>query len=167
MSSSAAPFSLALECPFDAARMHAQAEPLLGQPGQGLAVEPGIFGLGPLEHVQDGLGELVSPLRPRPLRQQPRQARLLERRLGLIEGRAREAEAGTGLAHSLPILASPPQHLVLDLDQIVGVEEGIAGGEGGVAHGLGPGVEGMLTSKGGNLVGRGVGDAKVVLRSGR
>jgi hypothetical protein len=44
------------------------------------------------------------------------------------------------------------QHLVLDLDQIVGVEEGIATGEGGIANRLGPGVEGMLTAKGGNLV---------------
>src|SRR5262249_16318401 len=67
------------------------------------------------------------------------------------------AEADAGLAHSLALLADPPQHLVFDLDQIVGVVEGVGAGKGGIADRLGSGVEGVVTAKGGNLVGWGVG----------
>ena len=103
--------------------MYVQAEPLLDKPCQRRAVECGIFGQSGFEHVQDRLGKLVGPLGSWTLRSQARQTRFLKGRLGLVEGWAREAEADAGLAHSLALLADPPQHLVFDLDQIVGVEE--------------------------------------------
>src|SRR5206468_8261115 len=49
---------------------------------------------------------------------QARQPLRLEDGLGLIKRRPREAEVGGCLSDRFAILADPPQHLVLDLDQV-------------------------------------------------
>src|SRR5437870_13627589 len=107
------------------------------------------------ESIDDLLRELVRPLRPRSLRDQARQPLRLEDGLGLIKRRPREAEVGGCLSDRLAILADPPQQLVLDLDQVAGVEEDIPGGEGRVAHRLRWGVERVLAAPGGGLLGAG------------
>src|SRR6266571_4334431 len=100
------------------------------------------------ESVDGLLGELVRTLRSWTLRDQTRQPLRLEDRLGLIKGRSREAEIGGCLADRLAILPHPAQHLVLDLDQVAGVEEVIAGSEGGVANRLRSRIQSMLAAQG-------------------
>src|SRR5450759_2977900 len=102
--------------------------------------------------IDDLLGELVRPLWPRSLRDQARQPLRLEDGLGLIKRRPREAEVGGCLSDRLAILVDPSQHLVLDLDQVTGVEEVIAGGEGRVAYRPRSRIESVMAAQRGGLL---------------
>ena len=62
------------------------------------------------------------------------------------------AEGGRGLGHRLPLLPDPAEHLALDLDQVMGIEERMARVEGCVCHRLGPGVESAVATQGRGLV---------------
>jgi Integrase core domain len=115
--------------------MNRERKALLQQLNQLRGTQRGVLSQALLQEVDHRLGELVGPTRSRPLGHQAGQPGLLEERLGCIERRTGEAESGRHLADWLPFLAGSTQHLVLDLDQVAGVEEGVAGGEGGVADG--------------------------------
>src|SRR5262249_31138900 len=67
--------------------------------------------------------ELVSLLGPSFVRDQRRQASLLESRLRLVKGGPREPEGGSRAAYWLPIALDAAQHLVLDLNQVAGIEK--------------------------------------------
>ena len=118
----------------------------LGRPQRGVA------GALLLEEGHHGGGELVAAAGTGPDRQQAGQTRRLPGRLGGVEGRPGEAEGGGGLGDRLAVGQHAAQHLVLDLDQVAGVEEGVAAGEGRVDHRLGAGVEGARGAQGGQFV---------------
>ena len=160
MSSSRAPLSPALQSALDTSGMHPDAKVLLDQPRQSSTVEGGLLGQCCFERVQHRVRELVRPPRSGPPRHQAGQAGLPESILGLVEGGAGEAEGRTALTHLLTLLSNPTEHLVLHLNEIVGIEEGIARGKGRIAHRLGPGIEGVVAPKGGSLVGRRVGESQ-------
>src|SRR5438093_291911 len=52
-----------------------------------------------------------------------------EGRPSLVEGNPREAEGGGRPGHRVPIGVDAAEHLVLDLDQVAGVEERVAAEE--------------------------------------
>ncbi len=85
-------------------------------------------------------GDLVTILGTALARQQARQSSFLKRPQGLVEGWPRDAEIGRDLADRDAIDAMPPHHLVTHLNQILCIEEGIAG-EQGVVNGLGVRIE--------------------------
>src|SRR5262249_31197354 len=68
-------------------------------------------------------GELMSHPWARLSGDQPRQPTLLEIETRLIEGRPRKPKAGRSLANCKLVHFDPPQHLVLDLHQIIRIEE--------------------------------------------
>jgi hypothetical protein len=93
------------------------------------------------DHEGDNLGrDLVPVLGTALARQQARQPGLLKRPQGLVEGRPRDAEIGRDLADCDAIDVMPPHHLVAHLNQILCIEEGIAG-EQGVVNSLGVRIE--------------------------
>ncbi len=67
--------------------------------------------------------ELVTPTRPPLLRHQSRNAGLVEARPSLIVSRPREAVLFGDVRHRRTLYPNAAQHLVLDLDEIAGVEE--------------------------------------------
>jgi len=79
-----------------------------------------------LQKAQDLRAHLVPTARTWSLRHQRRQATSLQRRLGCVEHRAREAKAGRGVRDGVPVDLHPPQHLVFDLHQVARIEEGVA-----------------------------------------
>ena len=79
-----------------------------------------------------------------------------EARLRLIEGGTREAERRRAAADGLPVDAHAPHHLVLDLDQIAGVEE-VGGGEERIVDPLRMRVEAALLAQRVELGVRGLG----------
>ena len=68
-------------------------------------------------------GQFVATLRAAFVRKQAEYAVPLKRRLSLIERWTREAEGLRGLADRTPVDVNLAQHLVLDLQQVVGIEE--------------------------------------------
>ena len=100
------------ECALDAPPMHAQPKLLLESLRQLGGVEGRVDLQCRFELAHDLIGELVCSLRPRTLRDQPRQAFGLEGGLRLIERRSREAEIGGGLADGGAILAYAAQGYV-------------------------------------------------------
>lgn len=67
--------------------------------------------------------ELVRPLGPTLLRNEPCQTIASKRGLGLIEGRPGNAEQRCSVGLRCAVDADMAQHLVLDLNQVAGVEE--------------------------------------------
>src|SRR2546428_12671333 len=116
--------------------------------GELARVQSGLLGKRTFEEVDNLLGKLVGPFGSGPLRQQGRQAAFFKEGPGLVETRPGEAEVLRGLACRSALLPDPAQHLVFDLDQIAGVEEGIASGEGGIANRLWTGVESVVLVQG-------------------
>ena len=69
------------------------------------------------------LGQFVTLFGPAFVRNQAGQPRLLEGCLRLIKRRPGKAERCRRLADRVPVFLDATQHLVLDLNQVVGVEE--------------------------------------------
>ena len=89
-------------------------------------------------------------MRPRPLGQQRRHAPFLPGAPRLVEGHPGEPEAGRAGAHLVALGARPAQHLVFDLGEIAGVEEGVLEEEF-VADPVRVGVETAVLAEGGFL----------------
>jgi hypothetical protein len=75
--------------------------------------------------VDDFGGQLVPFFGPTVLGKQAAQACLLECGLGLIDGGARNAKLGSHIDDRDSLHAVPAQHLVADLEKILGIEEWI------------------------------------------
>ena len=103
--------------------MHRQAEALACEAHQLVHARRGVAGASigeEGEHVGD---ELVGLSRSGLVRQQPRKAARFEGPDGLVTSRARQAEAGGAAGDRQALHAHRAQHLVLDLQQVPGVEE--------------------------------------------
>jgi len=79
--------------------------------------------LGLDQDIEDLVREFVGSLRPWLVRDKAGEAAAGESLLSLVESGAGEAELGGALANRGPLPAHPAQHLVLDLDEISGIEE--------------------------------------------
>jgi hypothetical protein len=125
---------------------------LLQAPDQLARVQGGILGEQAFQVVDDLLGELVRSLGSWSLRQQRRQTALFEEGSGLVEARSGEAEICRRPGCLSTFLMDAAQHLVLDLDQVARVEEGIAGLEGSIANVPRSGVESVVPAQSLELV---------------
>jgi hypothetical protein len=67
--------------------------------------------------------EFVRFPRPSFVRHQGRQSSLLEGSLRLVKGGTGKPEVGSRLAYRVTVVLHTPQHFVLDLDEIAGIEE--------------------------------------------
>jgi hypothetical protein len=100
-----------------------------------------------LEEIDDVFGELVTFVGPRPVRDDPRKAFGFETLAGGVERWPREPEPSGGLRHRISVDSDSPQHLVLDLDEVLRVEE-VVFGEERVADRLRPSIEGTVLFEG-------------------
>jgi hypothetical protein len=82
------------------------------------------------QYLEDFVGQFVRLFRPALVRQQARQALASKRGLSDVEDRSREAErSGRVDDRACPDLHTA-QHLVFDLEQVVGIEEGAVAKQG-------------------------------------
>lgn len=112
-----------------------------------------------LEHeVQNGRRKFVRSMRTTLAGNQPYQALLRNRLLGLIEHRPRKPEGRGCFGHGSVVDLHTTQHLVLDLQQVLRIEE-VARLEQRIRDGLRVWVEDALLAKGPHLAAfrRGVG----------
>lgn len=105
----------------------------------------------PFEDRHHVAAQLVWTARATLLRDEPRDPRLLEVRLCLVECWPREAELRCGLRHCDVVHPYAAKHLVLYLDEIPGIEE-LPLVEPGRDDSLGVGVQRALVAKGPDLV---------------
>jgi hypothetical protein len=75
------------------------------------------------DEFEDLFGELVSSTRTALSRKQPRYSLALEIRPSLVERWPGKSKRSGATAHGLLVLVHLAKHLVLDLDQIAGIEE--------------------------------------------
>jgi len=117
------PFFFRQQPALNAARMHLNSKPLLNGLGQLFGGEPRILG-SLLDHkIHYFAGQLVPSLRATFVREQAEHPVLLKCRLRLVEGGARESESMRSFADGLLIHVNLAEHLVLDLQEVVGIEE--------------------------------------------
>ena len=103
--------------------MHLNSKPLLNGLGQLFGSKRWILG-SLLDHkIHYFAGQLVTSLRAAFVREQAEQTALLKCRLRLVKGRARESESVRSFADGFPIHVNLAEHLALDLQQLVGIEE--------------------------------------------
>ena len=120
---SASFFFLPRQSALDAAWMNRNAELFLNRGSQLSYAQRGLFGSG-LLHIAEHFGrQLVRSPRPTFFGNQTGQSLSLKIQLGLIVGRARKSKGGSRLTDRLLLDLHAAQHLVLDLDQVVGIEE--------------------------------------------
>ena len=140
-------FFAARHRPVERARVDRNAEPPRHGRRQRL-VRLHVFARPPALHVVDNrVGALVGPLRPRTLGHQPGDPVRLERGRGLVERLAADPEARGNLGHRPSIDLVAAHHLVLDLDAVARVEERMAP-KGIVANGLGVRMQGACLAQG-------------------
>src|SRR6266568_5517820 len=111
------------QAPLNAARIHLNPESLLDGLDQLFRSERRIFDSLLGDKLHHLVGEFVSRLRTAFLRKQAGYSVLLKRRLCLVERGARETEGTRRLADGVLVDVNLTQHLVLDLQQVVGIEE--------------------------------------------
>jgi hypothetical protein len=133
--------------PFDRARVNGQAKTgsdALGKSGrpQRRIGEPFLAHEG-----HDGIVHFVSAARAPLTRKKTRQASPLEGRPCLVDRRPRKSEILCGAANRFAVDPNAPEHLILDLDQIVRVEETILVKEF-VSDSLGMMMKGAETAQG-------------------
>ena len=133
--------------PLNAARMYLNPETFLNSLGQLFWTECGVFGSQLKDKIHHFAGQLVSSLRTTLVRKQAEDSVLLEGRLRLVEGGAREPEGACRFADGVAVHVNLAQHLVLDLQQVVGIEE-IAVLKQGVTDRLGLWIERTVAAKG-------------------
>src|SRR6185437_13913096 len=99
------------------------SKPLLNGLGQLFGRKRRILGL-LLDHkIHYFAGQLVPSLRATFVREQAEHTILLKSRLRLVEGGARKSESARSFADGLLIHVNLAEHLVLDLQQVVRIEE--------------------------------------------
>ena len=103
--------------------MNLNAKPLLNGLSQLFGSKGRILGSLLHHKIHYFAGQLVPSLRTAFVRQQAEHTVLLKCRLRLVEGGARESESVRGFADGLLIYVNLAEHLVLDLQQVVGIEE--------------------------------------------
>ena len=96
--------------------------------------------------IQHRFGELVCALRAALARQQAIEAVLAQRPVGFVVGDPGKSEAVGGTRYGPAVAVNPAQHLVLDLQKIVGFEEGVFLKQG-IVDRLGMGVEGVVVAQ--------------------
>jgi hypothetical protein len=107
-------------------RVHAHTEALVHPLGQAVAANTGIGRTRIDDELQHRRGELVGAVGTGLVRDQRGQATLLEGRLGLVERRTRETTGLGRFGDRALVDADQSQHLVLDLQHVVGIEEFVA-----------------------------------------
>jgi len=133
-------FFRARERPFDAAWMHPQPEAVLHLPSEVDGSGRAIRRVGLLKKREDVAGDLVAPVRSPFVRQQARQPALLKGPLRVIERGTREMERRGRRGHRLRFEFDPPEHLVLDLDDVARIEE-VVRSEGGIRDLVGAAIQ--------------------------
>ena len=103
--------------------MHPHPKALLHLAHQRGGTDTSLFGTSALEKGDHLGGELVATTRPAFLRQQTREPFALPRCPCLVERRARQAEGSRCGGDGVTLGLDTAQHLVLDLEQVTGVEE--------------------------------------------
>jgi hypothetical protein len=111
---------------FDAATVYAHTEPLAHEDDQVLQAQCGVLGAHPHQLRDDLVGKLVGAVWATFAGQEARHAALGEGFASLIKGRARETKSRGCARDRHTIDPDLPQHFVLDLQQIVGIEEDAA-----------------------------------------
>jgi hypothetical protein len=114
--------------PFDAARMDRAAESRADPPRQLRGAHRGIRHARPLQEVHHLGAQLVRTPRTGLVGDERGEAAARQGALGLAEGRPGHAERGGAPTDRMAVDPHAPHHLVLDLNQIAGVEE-VGGGE--------------------------------------
>jgi hypothetical protein len=94
-----------------------------------------------LDEIEDLLGAFVIAPRPSGTWQQSRNPCLLEGLIGDIEGLSTDTESLGHIGDRPPLDPMAPQHFVLDLHAVAGVEEFVFACEGFVAHTLWTGMK--------------------------
>src|ERR1700686_2872104 len=112
---------------FDASRMHLGPETLLDQAHQFRYPHRRLFLACLDDESQDLVCQLVRLLGAAFVGNQAGETSLLEGFQRLIERGPREAESRRGARYRMTLALHAPQHLVLDLDQIPGIEEAVVG----------------------------------------
>jgi len=107
----------------DASRVHRQAQLLVHQLRQGARLDRTGAAVVLIDDAHHLGRELVGRLRSTGLEQQPAEPVTRIGGLGQIEGRPGQAEQAGRLGLGDAVLARMTKHLVLDLDEVVGVEE--------------------------------------------
>lgn len=126
--------------------MHLNLEPFPDGLGQLLRGQGRICGSLLRNELHNLGGQLVAALRAALVRKQAEQPVLLKGCLRLIERRTGKPEGVGGLADGVFVDVNLAQHLVLDLDQIGGIEE-VAAVEQGKGDSLRMRVESALAAK--------------------
>ena len=103
--------------------MNLNAKPFLNGLGQLFGSKRRILGSLVENKIHYFAGQLVPSLRAAFVREQAKHPVLLKCRLRLVEGGAGESESVRGFADGLLIHVNLAEHLVLDLQKVVGVEE--------------------------------------------
>jgi hypothetical protein len=124
---SAAFFLMTQQAAFDASRMDLGPETLLEQAGQFRDPDGRLFLAGLDEESQDLVVQLVRLLGAAFVGHQAGEPTLLEGFQRLIERGPGEAESRRGARHRVTLALYAAPHLVLDLDQIPGIEEAVLG----------------------------------------
>src|SRR5580704_9846653 len=146
-----ATFFFPQKLPFDAAGVHLNMKVLLHQVGQLSEAQrrlPHSLCHQELDHLS---GELVTTSRTPLQGNQPRQPSFLERRLRLIERGPGKTKLVGRLRNRVVVDMDLPEHLVLHLVQVVGIEE-VAVLKQGMEYILRTKVEGAVSPQGGLLV---------------
>jgi hypothetical protein len=120
--------------------MHSQTERCLNPRRQGCRRDGRLAVALLTKEVRDTVGELVRTTWAGPTRNQTRQAMTLIQRLRLIHRWSRKAEYRRSRTEGHSLDAHAPQHLVLDLKEIVRIEE-LVSSEQGVLNVVGAGME--------------------------
>src|SRR5262249_34858587 len=126
--------------------MHHESDLLLNGFGQLLQTERRIFGSLLNNKLHHFVGQFVSSLGAAFVGEQAEDSILLKGRLCLVEGGTREAESTRSLADRISVYVDLPQHLVLDLKQVVGIEE-LAVLKQGVDDSFRSRIEGTMAAK--------------------
>lgn len=129
--------------PLQTAPMHSDAKPCGNRVDTLRHGDVGLCRLKLIDIGEDFGGELVAAFWPPLPRYEPDQTVLGQGALGFVEGWSRHAKDAGDVADGHAIDPMTAHHLVADLHQVVGIEEGIIE-EQGIAHGLGVGVEGAV-----------------------
>lgn len=124
------------QCP----RVKVDGESLGDRLGQFAIAKFGSFSTLAADERSHFRGDLARALGTRPPWQQTVQPSPLKGRVGEIESLSAEAEASCSFGHRQPVHMMAAQHLVLDLDQVVGIEERRVLAEKRILHPFGAGV---------------------------
>jgi hypothetical protein len=137
---------IARQTALDRSRMHSHREAFLDSSGQVSGAQGWIVLARLSNELQDRRTQLARLFGPALEWDKTRQTTLRKGGLGLVERRPRETKLGGSFGDRLPVFLDAAHHLVLDLNQVAGIEE-LAGGKQVVGHGLGAWIYGALLAQ--------------------